>query len=310
MRHIPYILFVLCLLAFAAMARAQNTDGALQHDGQTRTFTLHVPASYVADTPVPLLIVLQRGAYSGQEMRALTGFDAIADREGFIVVYPDGVDGSWNDGLGLEMLTTVQQNTDDVGFMAALIDHLVQTYAIDAARIYVTGFSSGGNLSYLLACQLTDRIAAFVPVGSLMMQKVADDCVPSQPISMLLIQGTEDAVFAWGGGQFVVEDVDYGYQFSTAQTLDFWLTHNACSSTREFGAVPDVDPDDNTRVWHEAYTACEGNTSVELYAVIEGGHNWSGVASDLSRDVGGTVSYDLNASEVIWSFLSRQRLGE
>jgi polyhydroxybutyrate depolymerase len=306
MRRLLHILLTLGLLTFISIAHAQ--DDALEHDGQTRTFTLHVPDN--VDSPMPLLIVLHRGAYSGEEMRQLTGFDAIADREGFIVAYPDGIDGSWNDGLGLEFLTTVQQNTDDVGFIAQLIDTLSENYSIDPERIYITGFSSGGNLGYLLACQLADRIAAFALTGSLMMQHVADECAPSRPISMLMIQGTEDPVFAWDGGQFVVENVDYGYQLSAAETLNFWLTHNNCTTERTFYAEHDLDPDDNTRVWHETYADCNAETAVEMYAVMGGGHNWAGVPTDLSRDVAGTVSYDINASEVMWSFLSRQHLAD
>jgi polyhydroxybutyrate depolymerase len=304
MRYLRPFIIMLALMLLICTAHAQADS--LEYDGQTRTYTLHVPANI--DSPMPLLIVLHRGAYSGEEMRQLTGFDAIADREGFIVVYPDGIDGSWNDGLGLDFLTTVQQNTDDVGFIAQLIDTLSENYSIDSSRVYVTGFSSGGNLAYLLACQLADRIAAFAVTGSLMMQHVADSCTPSRPIPMLMIQGTEDPVFAWDGGQFVVEDVDYGYQFSASETLDYWWSTNGCTALSTANAEPDIDPEDNTRVWHEVYTFC--SAPIELYAVIGGGHNWAGVPTDLSRDVGGTVSYDINASEIIWAFLSGQRLAD
>ncbi|HEX2620246.1 MAG TPA: PHB depolymerase family esterase, partial [Phototrophicaceae bacterium] len=209
-----------------------------------------------------------------------------------------------NDGLGLTFLTTVKENTDDVGFIAALLDHMIQTYTVDTNRVYVTGFSSGANLSYLLACQLSDRFAAVAVVGSLMMEKVAEDCQPTEPISLLMIQGTADPVFAWDGGQFVIDRVDYGYQYSGAETLNFWLDHNECASSRQMNALPDLAQDDNTRVWHELYNQCSAETVVELYAMMDGGHNWSGVPSDLSSDLTVNVSYDIAATETIWHFFA------
>ena len=140
---------------------------------------------------MPLVIALHGGGGSGIGMVALTlgGFNVLSERERFIVVYPDGIGKNWNDGRGLLRYRAQRENIDDVGFISALIDHLAKKYNIDRKRVYITGMSNGAIMSYRLACELADKIAAIAPVAGLMPEKISLKC------SKVRLNG-----FIWGGG--------------------------------------------------------------------------------------------------------------
>jgi polyhydroxybutyrate depolymerase len=237
-------------------------------------------------------------------MRRLTGLDAVADREGFLVVYPDGVSRQWNDGRA-----EVDPGVDDMAFVSALIDHLVEQYKSDRGRIYATGMSNGALFSFRLASDLSDKIAAIAPVGALMGEALSQRAPPAKPMPVLLIHGTQDPLVPWDGGNVQVFRRKRGRVLSAAATVAFWVKHNGCTPTPVITYEPDQDPTDGTRVRREEYRSGKDGSEVLLYAVEGGGHTWPGGWQYLPERIIGKTSRDFQASEVIWGFFKRHGKG-
>jgi polyhydroxybutyrate depolymerase len=291
-------LVVLVLVVFLACmctpARPQSTDeNSLEFDELRRTYQLFIPASYDGSKAVPLVVALHGGYGNGQKMSDLTNFSSVAKREGFIVVYPDGYQISWNDGRGTT--AAAQQSINDVGFISSLIDKLSSDYKIIPEQIYVTGFSNGGYLSYRLACELSEKIAAVAPVGANMAETVAATCAPKRAIPVLQMNGTSDPLTPYEGGAPRGSPV-----LSAEKSVAYWATKNSCREASST-PLPDTARDDTT-VTLTSYSGCLAN--VQLYTVNGGGHTWpSGLQYLPERRIGKT-SQDINASEVIWKFFA------
>jgi polyhydroxybutyrate depolymerase len=270
--------------------------------GLQRTYNVHISSSYDKATPTPLVIVLHGGGGTGQGMTKLTNFNAIADRENFIVVYPDGLEKHWNDGRGVQRYRAQVQNVDDVGFISALIDHLSGELNIDARKIYVTGISNGAMMSHRLGCELSQKIAAIAPVAGNIPVNMASIWAPSRPVSVLLINGTDDPLVPWAGGDVHLGPFELGQVLSVADTVKFWVANDKCASPPLVEQLPDKDPSDGTTVQRETYGGCVGGAEVVLYAVEGGGHTWQGGLQYLPESTIGRTSRDFDATEVIWKF--------
>jgi polyhydroxybutyrate depolymerase len=292
---------------------AEQTSGSSEYDysssilsrGLQRTYDVHVGAGYDANKPTPLLIVLHGGGGNGQGMIKLTGFNAVADENNFIVVYPDGFEKHWNDGRAVQSYSAQTQNIDDVGFISALIDHLSGEYNIDAKRVYATGISNGAFMSNRLGCELSNKIAAIAPVAGNMPANIAPVCAPTRPISALIINGTEDPLVPWSGGYAHFGQVKLGEILSVEETVKIWVDNDKCPSSPIVAQLPDKDPSDGTTVSTETYKGCADGAEVVLYKVEGGGHTWPGGLQYLPRLIIGRTSRDFNASEVIWQFFSQ-----
>ncbi len=236
------------------------------------------------------------------ERLTLGRFNELADRDGFIVVYPDAVERNWNDGRGIASYRAQRDNIDDVGYISALIDRFVAERNVDPERVYVTGMSNGALMSYRFACELSQKIAAIAPVCGLMIGNYTDYDQPVQPISVLMINGEDDPLVPWDGGAVHFGDRELGRVTSVADTLSFWVDHNNRTSPTSRVWEPDRSPDDGTRVYHEAYANGTDGTEVILYGVQGGGHTWPGGSQYLPESTIGKTSHDINACDVIWSF--------
>ncbi len=304
------ILFTLVLLLVSCLtgnaSETNNTDSII-FGGLERTYILHIPPAYDKTKALPLVIMLHGGGGTAKYMVKHTfgGFDKLSDKNGFIVVYPDGIEKHWNDGRREKETgyRTHKENIDDVGFISALIDTLIKKQNIDPKRVYVTGISNGAMMSYRLACELTNKIAAIAPVVGNLPQDIYSSCKPSRPISVLAINGINDPLVPFGGGNvtgpFGLKKL--GKVLSTVDTIRFWVNHNNCSSshvTRE----PDKDPQDGTRVQKEVNGDCKEGTEVILYSIEGGGHTWPGGRQYLPERIVGKTSRDIDANELIWDF--------
>jgi len=263
---------------------------------------------------MPLVIVLHGRGVDGEGMIIVTrkGFDRLAERDAFIVVYPDGIELNWNDGRRDAEADdrAHRENIDDVGFIAALTDMIVRDYNADPCRVYVTGISNGAILSYRLACELSHRIAAIAPVDGNIPLLFIDDCSPSRHVPVLAINNVDDPVVPFEGGEI------YGHfgremlgkVMSVDQSVGYWVKKNGCSPVPVVTEEPDRDPTDGTRVTRKVYVNEDDGTEVILYVVDGGGHTWPGGIQYLPSRVIGKTSRDIDASEVIWSFFKRQKL--
>ena len=282
------------------------TEETLLHDGLRRQYILQVPPGLAS--PVPLFVALHGGGGSGGSAAKHYGFDALADREGLIAVYPDALDRQWNDARTGSGSRAETENIDDVGFIAALIDKIVREYPVAGDRIYVTGFSNGGMMAQRLACELPDRFAAVAAIVSSMPIGLGARCRPGRPVPIMFMNGTADPVVPFNGGAVRVRRNAMGKVWSTARTVEFWRRNNACPDAPETAALPDRDPNDGTRIVIRRHAPCRKAADVVLYEVVGGGHTMPGTKRRRPRRVVGAVSGELDGAATVWQFLSRHRL--
>lgn len=265
--------------------------------GVTRSWLLHVPASYSGTRPVPVVLLLHGGGgrAAGIE-RSTGGFSALADRHGFIAVYPDSRRGHWDDGR-----ETVTDATDDVAFIDELLDALAAEYRVDARRVYAAGISNGGMMSMRLACELSGRFAAIATVGANMPAALAATCRPSRAVPLVMFSGTADPLMPYGGGR--VAGPVGGVVLSAPETAAFWARRNAGAATSQTRTLVDADPGDGTTTELLEFTG-----DVALYRVHDGGHTWPGGTQYLPVRFVGKVSKDFSANEMIHAFFDRHVL--
>lgn len=280
-----------------------DLEDSLRHDARQRSYLLHLPDSYDG-TPAPLVVALHGGGGSGAGMARLTGLDDVSDREGFLVVYPEAVAGVWNDGRGVRKYESHREDVDDVGFVAALIARLTQRVSVDETRVYVTGMSNGAMMAHRLACELTQRLAAVAPVAGAMPRNVAARCEPAAAVSILMLNGTDDALVPWEGGHVRLGRQRLGEILSAPGTAALWASLNGCDARPRVDERPDRDPADGTRVHGHVYPGCRAGVAVALYEVRGGGHAWPGGWRYLPEFLIGKTSRDIDASEAIWRFFA------
>jgi polyhydroxybutyrate depolymerase len=281
------------------------------HNGLKRTYHIYIPSSYNKSVQIPLVIALHGRGSNGWGMIVLThkGFNKLADKDGFIVVYPDGIELNWNDGRVDEEANdrAHRENIDDVGFISALIDTIARDFNIDQKRVYVTGISNGAIMSYRLACELSHKITAIAPVDGNIPVALYPACSPARHVSVLAINNTDDPLVPFEGGSIYgkFRGINLGKVLSVDKSIEFWVNHNMCSSTPSITEVPDIDPGDGTRVTIKQYLNNNDGTEVVLYIVEGGGHTWPSGLQYLPARIIGKTSRDIDANEVIWSFFKK-----
>jgi polyhydroxybutyrate depolymerase len=240
------------------------SNESFEFGGLTRTYLLHVPSSYDGSTSVPLVIVLHGAGESPLQIETMTGFAAKSDKEGFIVVYPQGASNVGFDGW--------KSDVDDVGFINELINRLGQKYKIDPNGIYVTGFSMGAMMAYRLGADLSDKIAAIAPVAGTIgaitnnvLERIPD---PSQPVPVIIFHGTADTTIPYEGDGYL----------SVAESVDFWVRHDRCS------ANPQNETSSDGKTIKSVYSGGTNGTEVVLYTLVSGGHGWPATATDIIWD--------------------------
>ncbi len=279
------------LFAVMVVACSRGPAETLTVADQPRAYDVFAPSNAPG---MPLVIVLHGGGSNGAQTRRLTHFDELATRERFVVVYPEGVAHHWNDGRD-----SVATGADDVAFIRSLIDEMAQRYAIDRKRVYVTGISNGGMMSYRLACDLSDQIAAIAPVAGELPQNVA--CTPKVPISVLAINGTADPIVPYNGGEVIR---DRGAVLGADASTATFARAFGCGVERTSEDLPDRDADDTTTSQLTSYRGCPAGVAVELLTVENGGHTWPGGPQYLPKFVIGATSRDFDATETIWKFFA------
>lgn len=285
------------------VASAGSLQGSIQHDGRRRTYLVYRPARLAGQQKVPLVIALHGGYGEAGPFAQTSGFNSVADRHGFLVVYPNGVDRHWADGRDPS-----DSGVDDVAFIDALIEHLVSTQSADPDRVYVTGHSNGGTMTLRLACELSGRIAAFASVAANFPEAYGSRCAPRNPVPILLINGTEDRFMPWSGGAGKGGRLagDRGSVWSTLDTVQFWARADGCAAQPLTTLLPDVDPSDGMRVEQRRYSQCRAGVEVISLAVQGGGHTWPGTEERSARQMlTGRPTQDIDGAEEIWRFFSR-----
>lgn len=285
--------FILCLVLLHTTLQLQSQQTIrtnLVHDGLTRTYSYYLPANFNQSKFYPLVFNLHGYGSNGDQQEFYGDFRKIADTAGFILVHPNGTvfpqttQQFWNVGL------VGSSNVDDVGFIHAIIDTLSKVYSIDADRIFSTGMSNGGFMSYHLAC-VSNRFAAIASVTGSMTLLTQALCKNAQPIPVMEIHGDADAVVNYNGSTGVL---------SIPDVLDFWIQKNSLDKQKLIkSSVPDINKTDGATAELYIYP---GTNEVQHYKILNGAHTWPG-----SPFVIGTTCQDFNASLEIWKFFSKYK---
>lgn len=275
-----------------------------QVGGLRRTWEVHVPAPDSRPAGgMPVLIVLHGGGGSSAQM-TFAGFDGIGDREGFMVVYPDGYRRHWNDGRTDGEAATVQEDVDDVAFLREVLAETSREFDVDAERVFVTGISNGAMMSARVACDMADAVAGVALVAGSMGEEQATRCAPSRPVAILDISGTADPLVPYGGGDVVVAGRTRGRVLGVDASIAMWVGHNRCDGEPIESELPDRDPHDASTVQAVSYGGCDASAPVRLLKVEGGGHTWPGHAFALPEALVGATNMDIDATETIWDFFA------
>lgn len=277
----------------------------LQVGGVTRTYLLYTPRSYRPGTPMPLLLAYHGGTSSGQQLLDYTHLDRAAEAKGFIVAFPDAIGGktpiehNWNDGR-----STTANKGDDIGFTRAMIDTISKLRTVDARRIYATGYSNGAIMTQRLACEVSDRIAAFATMEGTMAKDLNPRCNPATPVSILMLHGTADKFVPYNGGEVV--SLVKGIVISAPDTIAFWTRHDQCAAKPAVVNLPNKAPWDGTTVQAHTYSGCQGNANVQFDIIKNGGHTWAGAKpSVFLTAAAGKTTFDISANDEIWTFFQK-----
>jgi polyhydroxybutyrate depolymerase len=248
---------------------------------------VYLPSSYTAASKMPLVFVLHGFTQTANGIMSYSGFNAIAEANKFIAVYPNGtgVLPAWNANIGAT-------GVNDIGFIHALLDTMLVNYSINPLRVYACGFSNGGFMSNMLACQ-SFKFKAIAGVGGTMTEPTFNACNPPIKIPVLQIHGTADGVVAYGG--------TIGTSASVDNTIAFWNNKNNCPNFPTTTALPDI-VNEGSNVERIEHKPCDDNIEVQLIKVIGGGHQWPGAIGNSGI---GNTNKDISASQEIWNFFNK-----
>lgn len=300
-------------LLLAAPAAAGRFPAPGNHDVRlgARTFVVHVPPAVTAGAPLPLLLAFHGGGGNAKGFQKYAGLDRLADREGFVVVYPDGTG-----KLGRRLLTwnaggccgpAQADHVDDVAFTLAVLKRLGADLPLDYTRVYVTGHSNGAMMAYRVAAEASDRIAAVAAVAGMM---VIERFAPSRPVPVLHIHSEDDPRAPYRGGlgpPFPGTDTRSRHA-SVEGGLARWVIVDRCSTEPRVAETRRGSP---ARVGHTAellvYEPCESDAAIAHWKLTGAGHGWPGHASPLPERLMGPDTEVIDAAEEIWKFVSRFR---
>lgn len=277
------------------------SEHQLEVAGETRSYALFVPPDHNPDTgKLPLVIALHAFMDSAEGMRRLTGLDAVAGRERFLVAYPNGRWRHWR--VQARQQAGVEE---DIRFIDGLIARLVETRGADPHRVYLTGASNGAMMAHLLACAIPGKVAAIAPCYGTLTRAAAERAETPLPMPVLMMHGTDDPIVRWGGG----DDTWYGQPGydSVEKTVAFWVERNGCETASKTAALPDTAPEDGAIAREIRHRQCLAGAEVILIRIEGGGHTWPGSDFNPAGETVGTVCQDFNASQRIWRFFQAHR---
>lgn len=301
---------LLSLLFGVMISFAAHADDKLSYplQGTPRTAILHVPIA-AAGHMAPLVIVLHGLGGSGDDFQKWSAVDLVADREGFVAVYPDAIDGRWSYGRPIigPMPVVNGETVDDVSFIRLLIDDLVKRGIADRNQIYVTGMSRGALMAFTLGCALSDMIAAIAPVASSMTDHQIEDCKPQRPLPVMMVNGTSDYSQPYDG--FLFQE---GRLTSVPETLEYWRSVAQCTGMSG-SALDHLHKKDRTRVIRYEWEGCKAGSGMRYYRIENGGHRWPALDHErgtdpMTSDRFGGRNNDIDTATEAWAFFKQYPL--
>jgi polyhydroxybutyrate depolymerase len=309
MKRLFIAMLVLVQFSPAAYGQGQTLNKSLTHDGISRNYTIYVPSGYTPQNSAPLVVNLHGYTLNRGFQMTYSGMNAVAEREGFLVAYPDAVSGDW---FGPQ---------DNIGFIDRVLDEVSSQYSIDPAKVYATGYSQGGMMSYLLSVERPYTFAAIASVGGTR-PRASDDVdlppniesTPGRPFPLLHIHGTGDPIVPYNGGVSTVAALTLNFP-PVERLVHDYVRSNGGDLMATIVDLPNTNSADGTTVQLLSYDGgsyldAAGNTrpaEVLLYRIQNGGHNWPGDATGWPG-FAVPVNYDISASNEIWKFFSRHEV--
>jgi len=295
-----YTMVAILMVSGDAGLRPGDHWRAVDVKGVRRDYLVHVPPQYDPAASTPVVLAFHGGGANAENMVVFSGLNEKADRAGFIVAYPEGT------GRLKRMLTfnagnccghAAASKADDVAFARVLLDDLAGVANVDRRRVFATGMSNGAMMSYRLASELSDRIAAIAPVSGPMGTK---DCRPSRPVPVMHFHGDADEFAPFSGGKGRgPSGTDF---YSVQHSVDAWVAANGCDKTPTTAQLAD-QKDDGTTVREWRYGAGKNGSEVVLVVVEGGGHTWPG-KEPRTRSLGAST-HDISATDMMWEFFQR-----
>lgn len=281
------ILLVVILLVGCKRSKFGSEKGSFRHDGEKRTYLVHVPDSYDGNSAVSLVVGLHGGVGSARQFEEQSQLANYSDNAGFILVCPNGIKRTWNGGGCCGKAR--ENDIDDVGFIARLIDKMIEDYNIDPKRVYVTGLSNGGFMAYRLACELPDKIAAIAPVGATMNVTSCNPC--QSQVAIIHFHSYNDESIPHTGG--VGDGLSDHYNPPLDSVFNVWATNNGCDDP---GGLIYDGSDYDLKQWN----TCSNYATIAYYITHDGGHSWPGGEKPFKK--ADDPSESINANSLMWSF--------
>jgi len=279
----------------------------LRAGGFRRSYLIHVPAGYTPDRAWPLVVVVHGAFSTAREMEKHSRFSELADREGFIALYPNGMGlfgllQHWNAGHCCGK--AAKDRVDDVGFVVAAVEDTGRRLHVDPARIYAVGFSNGGMLVHRLAAEHPALWAAVAPMAGSVGGRPDTEHPwwhipdPAVPVSVLLVHGRKDEQVPYQGGPEGGKQGAREYM-SAEESARFWARSDGCE------ASPDIRSILQGTVTVHTWKNCRDLTEVQLYTLVPWGHVWPGplFAAPILEE--GNPFLDFDAAETAWDFFRR-----
>jgi polyhydroxybutyrate depolymerase len=320
------LICVLVLLAFPSVAAGQiqrtkpqltGSKIKILHAGLQREYRIHLPKNTEGKERPSLVICLHGGGGNADKFSAM-GMSDVADRHGFIVVYPNAINGHWNDGRESERFVEHDRTIDDVSFLIAVVEEVIHKHNVDRTRVFATGMSNGGFMCQRLAMERADVFSGVGIIVASMAKPLKTKFQPSQPVSMLFMNGTEDKLVPYEGGEVQVNlfpklnrfrnqaKGSRGYCISTTDAIDLWKNRNAISTPPKTKKIPNKSDSDGSSVELTLWQGGENETAIALYKVIGGGHAIPGRKTPaLPERFVGRTNQDIDAFEKIWQFFDK-----
>jgi polyhydroxybutyrate depolymerase len=269
--------------------------------GQQRSYLIHIPKGHDLKQPSPVVLALHGAAMNGAVMAEFCGLNETSDKDGFIVVYPNGTGTGqfliWNAG-GLQGLLA-EDNADDVAFISKLLDDLGTVVKVDSKRVYACGMSNGGMMCYRLAAELSDRIAAIAPVAGTI---AVAESKPKQPVSVIHFHGTEDDLVPYAKGEGGIQSF---FRFKgVEESVQTWVKVDGCRAQPQTDTLSKTG--DDMRVTRQTYIGGKNGAEVVLITIEGGGHTWPGMEPMV--DFLGKSALNISANDLMWKFFQKHKL--
>lgn len=284
-------LIISTTLLFSVVCISYAQKYTLNFEGNKTIYIIHLPKGYDKAKQYPLVVNYHGLNSEAAKQQRYTQMDNVADKEGFIVLYPQSYHKGWNAGIGFRTYT---KGPDDIGYLNKLLDTVESKYSINKNRIYTVGVSMGGSFNYRIASEMSNRIAAVASVSGLMSDSTLIYCNPVRNIPVLHFHGTRDHLMNYSGMR---------QAFGAEEVVKLWALKNQCGYPTDTIHIPNLVKSDRSTVSLIKYSNCANGSEVWFYKIKNGGHTWPGSAKAFKFL--GIKNKDIDGSEAVWQFFKR-----